>query len=204
MKSTTTQRINDTGTTDAVAMLTADHKKVKSIFKQFESLKSKEGSSSEKSNLVTQVCQELKIHVVLEEELFYPAVRRAVNDEDLIDEALVEHASAKDLIAQLEAMQPEDALYDAKVTVLGEQIEHHAKEEEDEMFPKAKKAKLDMAAVGAEMAARRAMLMQEGDKPHAKRSDSHTSGRPLSGANGRANGAGKRPFGPNPASHQDH
>jgi hemerythrin superfamily protein len=143
---------------DAIAMLTADHKKVKKLFSDFEKLKEK-GSDEDKSAIVEQICGELKVHTELEEEIFYPAVRKAIEDSDLMDEALVEHAGAKDLIAQLEDASPDDDLYDAKVTVLGEQIDHHVKEEEGDMFPKAKKAKVDTEALGATMLKRKMALM---------------------------------------------
>jgi hemerythrin superfamily protein len=149
-----------TDTQDAIAMLTADHKRVKTLFSQFDKLK-EEGSDEEKSAIVDQICNELKIHTELEEEIFYPAVREAIDDSDLMDEAIVEHAGAKELIAQLEEASPEDELYDAKVTVLGEQIDHHVKEEEGDMFPKAKKAKVDTEALGARMLKRRMALMEE-------------------------------------------
>jgi hemerythrin superfamily protein len=145
---------------DAIAMLTADHKKVKTLFGQFDKLKEK-GSDEEKSELVATICNELKVHTSIEEEIVYPAVRKAIEDSDLMDEALVEHAGAKDLIAQLEDMDTDDDLYDAKVTVLGEQIDHHVKEEEDEMFPKAKKAKVDTAALGATMLKRKTELKEQ-------------------------------------------
>jgi hemerythrin superfamily protein len=144
---------------DAVALLTADHKKVKKLFSDFEDLK-EDGSDEDKAAIVEQICNELKIHTTLEEEIFYPAVRKAIEEEDLMDEALVEHAGAKELIAQLEEASPDDDLYDAKVTVLGEQIDHHVKEEEGEMFPKAKKAKLDTEALGAKMLKRKSALLQ--------------------------------------------
>jgi hemerythrin superfamily protein len=147
---------------DAVAMLMADHKKVKKLFSDFDKLK-EEGSDEDKSALVEQICNELKIHTELEEEIFYPAVRKAIDDSDLMDEALVEHAGAKELIAQLEDASPDDDLYDAKVTVLGEQIDHHVKEEEGEMFPKAKKAKVDTEALGATMLKRKMALMEKMD-----------------------------------------
>jgi hemerythrin superfamily protein len=143
---------------DAIAMLMADHKKVKKLFSDFNKLK-EEGSDEDKSAIVYQICNELKIHTELEEEIFYPAVRKAIDDSDLMDEALVEHAGAKDLIAQLEDASPDDDLYDAKVSVLGEQIDHHVKEEEGEMFPKAKKAKVDTDALGATMLKRKIALM---------------------------------------------
>jgi hemerythrin superfamily protein len=143
---------------DAIDLLTADHKKVKKLFADFDRLK-EEGSDEDKSAIVDQICDELKIHTELEEEIFYPAVRKAIDDSGLMDEALVEHAGAKDLIAQLEDASPDDDLYDAKVTVLGEQINHHVKEEEGEMFPKAKKAKVDTEALGATMLKRKIALM---------------------------------------------
>jgi hemerythrin superfamily protein len=145
---------------DAIAMLMADHKKVKKLFADFDKLKDG-GSDEDKASIVDQICNELKIHTELEEEIFYPAVRKAIDDEDLMDEALVEHAGAKELIAQLEDASPEDDLYDAKVTVLGEQIDHHVKEEEGDMFPKAKKAKVDTEALGATMLKRKITLMEK-------------------------------------------
>jgi hypothetical protein len=143
---------------DAIAMLTADHKKVKTLFKEFEKLK-EDGSAKEKAAIVKQICDALTIHAEIEEEIFYPAVREAIEDQDLMDEALVEHAGAKDLIAQLKDMNTGDDLYDAKVTVLGEQINHHVQEEEGDMFVKAKKAKVDTAELGVEMAERKQSLM---------------------------------------------
>ncbi len=146
---------------DAIALLTADHKHVKALFKQFESLVDDEDAGDEKADIVEQICNELTMHAEVEEEIFYPAVREAIDDDDLMDEADVEHASAKDLIAQLESMEPGDDHYDAKVTVLGEYIDHHVKEEENEMFPKARKADIDSAALGAQMASRKAELKSE-------------------------------------------
>ena len=147
-------------TQDAIEMLTADHKKVKQLFSDFDDLKEK-GDAEHKSAIVEQICNELKVHTTIEEEIFYPAVRKAIKDHDLMDEALVEHAGAKELIAQLEEATPEDDLYDAQVTVLGEQIDHHVKEEENDMFAKAKKAKVDTEALGAAMFARKTSLISE-------------------------------------------
>ena len=148
---------------DAIAMLTNDHKEVKALFKQYDKLVEAGAEDEEKVALAEEICLKLTVHATVEEEIFYPAAREALgDDEDLIDEADVEHATAKDLIAQLEGSTPaEDALYDAKVKVLGEYIDHHVKEEEGEIFPKAKKAKLDTAELGAEMAARKEELMTE-------------------------------------------
>ena len=147
---------------DAIEMLSADHKEVKALFKQYDELVESDGDDDAKRALADEICRKLSVHAALEEELFYPAAREVLGeDEDLVDEADVEHATAKDLIAQLEAMSPGDALYDAKVKVLGEYIDHHVKEEEGEMFPKAKKGKLDSAAIGLEMADRKAELVSQ-------------------------------------------
>ncbi|MFZ6711929.1 hemerythrin domain-containing protein [Undibacterium sp. TC9W] len=132
---------------DAVSLLKQDHKNVKALFSKFESL----GDTAlvSKKKIAHQICLELTKHTIAEEEIFYTAVREATtNTDDMLDEATVEHATAKDLIAQILSMEPGDDLYDAKVKVLSEQIEHHVKEEETEMFPKAKKAKLDLVSLG--------------------------------------------------------
>ena len=134
---------------------------MKRLFNEFQNLKEEDGSAEDKSALVTQICKALKVHAEIEEEIFYPAVRKAIDNADLMDEALVEHSGAKELIAQLEDMSPDDELYDAKVTVLGEQIRHHVKEEEGEMFPQAKKAKVDAESLGVQMKERKAELMAE-------------------------------------------
>jgi hemerythrin superfamily protein len=160
MTTTTTRKDESKEEQDAIEMLMADHKKVKKLFGNFETRKD-DGDDEDKSAIVKLICNELKVHTTLEEEIFYPAVRKAIQDSVLMDEALVEHAGAKELIAQLEEADPEDDLYDAKVTVLGEQIDHHVKEEEGDMFPKAKKAKVDTAALGAQMLKRKAALMAE-------------------------------------------
>ena len=148
-----------TKTDDAIALLTADHDKVRKLFKSFESLT--EAKVDKKVELVAEICAELTVHATIEEEIFYPAAREALEEQDLLDEAQVEHASAKELIAQLQDMKPGDEFYDAKVTVLGEYIEHHVKEEQEEMFPKIKKAKLDLQGLGAQMGARKEELMAE-------------------------------------------
>jgi hemerythrin superfamily protein len=125
------------------------------MFKQYE----KARDSGRKSALVEQICAALKAHTTVEEEIFYPAVREAINDDKLMDEADVEHASAKELIEQLEAGHPGDDHYDAKVMVLGEYVRHHVKEEQNEMFPKALKAKIDLKELGARIQERKAQLM---------------------------------------------
>lgn len=142
---------------DAIALLTADHKKVKDLFEQFEGLSDR--SKVNKKKIADQICMELTVHAQVEEEIFYPAVRKPIKDDDLMDEAVVEHASAKDLIAQISEMDPGDDLYDAKVKVLSEQIDHHVEEEEGEMFPKVRKSGVDLDALGQQMAARKEELM---------------------------------------------
>jgi hemerythrin superfamily protein len=146
---------------DAINLLMADHKAVKTLFKEYEKLAAADDAGQQKEALVQKICDELTVHAQVEEEIFYPAVRAAIEDDDLLDEAEVEHATAKDLIAQLQQMLPGDNLYDAKVKVLSEYIDHHVKEEEDEMFPKARKSDLDLGVLGRNLAARKETLMEE-------------------------------------------
>lgn len=143
---------------DAISLLTEDHQQVKKMFQQFDKLKDDE--EDEKEELARKICAALTAHAAVEEEIFYPAVRAAIDDDDLMDEAEVEHESAKELIAQIEAGSPTDDQYDAKVKVLGEQIDHHVKEEREEMFPKAKKAKIDLVALGERIEKRKQELEQ--------------------------------------------
>lgn len=142
---------------DAVALLRADHKKVSGLFEAFD----KARSPSKKKALVAEICTELTVHTAIEEEIFYPAVKQALRDKELVPEANVEHASVRDLIAQVEGVEPDGEMYDAKVKVMGEFVKHHVKEEHNEMFPKAKKTRLDLVALGAEMAARKQELLAE-------------------------------------------
>lgn len=159
MKSQSTSK-----TPNAITLLTDDHKMVQKLFKEFAKLTG-EGGGDNKDQLVKQICAELTVHAQIEEEILYPAARDALDDSnDILDEAEVEHATAKDLIAQLESMQPDDELYDAKVTVLGEYINHHIKEEQDEMFPKLKKTDLDLQALGDELMQRKEELLGEMEK----------------------------------------
>ena len=137
--------------TDAIALLVADHKRVKKMFKTFDKMK-EDGSAADKQALAQQICEELTLHTELEEQIFYPATRQTLDQDDLLDEAEVEHASAKDLIAQIKAGDPSDPKWAAKVTVLGEYVDHHVEEEENEMFPKCRKAKMDLESLGREIA----------------------------------------------------
>lgn len=145
---------------DAIALLTDDHKEVKKLFRKYEKLVKAEAGAQERQALAQQICLMLTVHAQIEEEIFYPAAREVLPEADLVDEATVEHASAKDLIAQIESMSADDDLYDAKVTVLGEYIDHHVKEEQEEMFPKIRR-RIDIKAVGAELMARKQQLMDE-------------------------------------------
>jgi hemerythrin superfamily protein len=145
---------------DAVTLLTEDHNKVKKMFKEFEKLCKKDDNEG-KEQLATQICKELTVHAQLEEEIFYPVVREAIDDDDLMNEAVVEHTTAKDLIAQIQSMRVSDPMYDAVVKVLGEYINHHVEEEQNEIFPKARKSKLDLEEIGREMAERKEVLLEE-------------------------------------------
>lgn len=160
-RSTTPRKSSGTGSeTDAIALLTQDHKDVKKLFKQYDKMVDEGAEDGERQALAEQICTMLTVHATIEEEIFYPAARDALEEQDLLDEAEVEHASAKDLIAQIEAGSPStDDLYDAKVKVLGEYIDHHVKEEEGEMFPKARKSDLDLEALGEELQERKAALL---------------------------------------------
>ena len=167
---------------DALALLRADHQKVQGLFDQFE----KTRSEDRKSTLAEQICQELTVHAQIEEEIFYPAAREAIREEDLVDEATVEHASAKDLIAQIEGSSAGDDLFDAKVKVLGEYIKHHVKEEQNEMFPQIRKTKLDLKELGERMQARKMELMEG-----AAASGGGTSGGAAKSPSGRLSGSRK-------------
>lgn len=142
---------------DAIALLKADHEAVSQLFAEYE----KTRSLPNKKALVTELCTALSVHVQIEEEIFYPAVKAALKDKLLVPEAMVEHAGVKDLIAQLEGIQPDDEMYDAKVKVLSEYVKHHVKEEHSEMFPKAKASSLDMVELGARMSARKDELLAQ-------------------------------------------
>ena len=147
---------------DACDLLDADHKAVKAMFKEYETLtESRSRSSAKKRQLADRICRELSVHATVEEEIFYPAARKAIKDNPLMNEATVEHAGAKDLIAQILGMDAGDEMFDAKVTVLGEYIDHHVKEERTEMFPKVRKTKLDLVKLGEQLELRKKALMAE-------------------------------------------
>jgi hemerythrin superfamily protein len=149
---------------DACDLLDADHKAVKKMFKEYEELTHSRGraAAQKKMDLARQICHELSVHAQLEEELFYPALRAALKDTDMLAEAEVEHQSAKELIAQIEGMGEADEMFDAKVKVLGEYVDHHIKEERNEIFPKARSArKVDLVAMRDELMARKEELVGE-------------------------------------------
>jgi len=140
---------------DAITQLKADHVKVSGLFAEY----GKARSTAKKKALVADICSELSVHAQIEEEIFYPEVKAALKDHLLVPEATVEHASLKDLIAQIEAVEPGGEMYDAKVKVLAEYVKHHVKEEQNEMFPKVKASSLDLLELGSRMAARKADLL---------------------------------------------
>jgi len=153
-------RAQSSARSEIVDMLKEDHKRAKKAFRQFEKLDPHE-DAEECQAIVEQTCAELKVHTALEEELLYPAARRLLSEEDLIDEAEVEHATAKSLIEQLGRMTPDDEKYGATFKVLGEYVNHHVKEEENEMFPQLGRAKGEWQGLCDEMNSRREELMQQ-------------------------------------------
>ena len=147
---------------DGLQLLAQDHRNVEDLFAQFE----KASGAPAKQKIVRQICTELKIHTMIEEEIYYPAIRGKVEDEAL-DEAWVEHDSAKTLVNELEAAEPDESFYDAKVSVLKELIEHHVKEEEkqaDNLFQQTRAADIDREALGEKLAARKAELMEKAER----------------------------------------
>jgi hemerythrin superfamily protein len=148
--------------TNAIELLKRDHDDVDKMFAQYEDIK-ESADDDKKDMLVSQICDALTVHAQVEEEIFYPAARRALDDEagkDLINEAAVEHQTMKDLIARLESAPTDDPLYDAGVKVLSEYVKHHVKEEETELFPKVKSSEMDLDAIGQKLADRKNQLTQ--------------------------------------------
>jgi len=141
----------------ATTLLRADHKFVSGLFADYE----KTRSSVKKQQLVAQICTELTVHAQVEEEIFYPAFKEALKDKELVPEATVEHATLKDLIAQVEGVEPDGEMFDAKIKVLSEYVKHHVKEEQNEMFPMAESSSLDMVELGAALTQRKAELLAE-------------------------------------------
>ena len=139
---------------DAILLLRADHEAVSGLFADYEET----DSSKQKKAIVAEICTELSVHTQIEEEIFYPAIKAALKDKLLVPEATVEHVGIKNLVAQLDGVEPDGEMYDAKVKVLSEYVKRHVKEEHDEMFPKVKASSIDLAELGGRMAARKADL----------------------------------------------
>jgi hemerythrin superfamily protein len=155
------KRSRPSGPPDAIQLLTQDHREVKALFQEYQKLVDHDANDEEKEEVAQQICMMLTVHATVEEEIFYPVAEGAIKDPDLVEVANVEHTSAKDLIAQIEASEPAEKLYDATVKVLGEYIDHHVKEEEGQLFPQTRKAKIDLVALGKKIIARKAELMAE-------------------------------------------
>ena len=155
-------------------MLRADHKVVSGLFAQYE----KTQSTAKKKQLVAQICTELSVHAQVEEEIFYPAVKEALHDHELVPEATVEHASLKALISEVEGVEPEGEMFDAKIKVLGEYVKHHVKEEHTEIFPEVRKSDLDLKDLGMRLMERKEELMgQEPSTSRGKRTNGGAHGR---------------------------
>ena len=174
---------------DAVTLLKQDHRVVAELIDEVE-----EAEGDQLESIAERICALLTVHAQIEEELLYPAAREALDEPDLVAEALVEHASAKDLIAKIEGMSSDDEEYKATVTVLGEYVKHHVKEEEGEMFPQLKKSDLDLEAIGESLAARKTELMEElgidTDEPPATRNQRRAAAGAR--AKGKRSGSGSR------------
>jgi hemerythrin superfamily protein len=163
---------------DAIALLKQDHRTVEALFAEFE-----EADESEQSELATRICQMLTVHAQIEEELLYPQAKEAFGEEEeeMVYEAEIEHASAKELIAKIEAGTPEDPEFKPLVKVLSEYVKHHVKEEEKELFPSLKETELDLKELGSELAQRKMQLMEqmgiEAEEPPAPRRKRATGSR---------------------------
>lgn len=141
---------------NAFDLLEDDHRQVEEWLDEYDEL---ERDDRRRAELARKICLALKVHAQIEEEIFYPAARDATKDNDLVDEAIVEHATVKNLIGEIEDMEMGDELYDAKIRVLGELVKRHIREEEEELFPELQSAKMDLNAVGQELAERKQELM---------------------------------------------
>jgi hemerythrin superfamily protein len=142
---------------EATALLRADHKLVSGLFADYE----KARSMSRKKTIAEKICMELSVHAQVEEEIFYPAFKLALEDTELVPEATVEHTSLKELIAQIEGIEADEEMFDARIKVLSEYVKHHVKEEQNEMFVKAKASDLDLVELGAQISSRKREIMAE-------------------------------------------
>jgi len=151
-----TKKSSQPDSQNAITLLRADHQKVTDLFETFE----KSRSTAKKKVIAQEICTELRVHAKIEEEIFYPAAKDALNDKEMVPEALVEHDGVKKLIAEIENSEGGE-MFDARVKVLSELVKHHVKEEQGELFPAVKKTDLDSTELGAQLAARKAELLDE-------------------------------------------
>ena len=145
---------------NAIQLLANDHQEVDELFRQYETLAQSQADDETRRSLAEQICSMLTVHAAIEEEIFYPAAADVIDETELLNEAEVEHASAKELIARIQASDPSDVLYDAQVQVLGEYVRHHVEEEEGELFPECRRTGMDLYGIVMPMATRRAELMR--------------------------------------------
>lgn len=149
---------------DAIDLLTADHEDVRLLFAEYEELIADDADDDDRLMLALQICAALTVHATAEEEIFYPAARAAIQDKELLEDAEAEHASAKELIAQIQAMDPSDDRFDGTVRLLAETIEHHVVEEEGELFPRVQESQIDLVTLGEEIESRKEELLAEMDE----------------------------------------
>lgn len=161
MNATRTADDADYGDGNAIEMLIADHENVRRLFDEYEELVDDEADEEDRQALAEEICAMLTVHSMLEQEIIYPAAREAVDDQDQLDEAEVEHQNIDEVISQIQEMDPSEELYDAKVKVLSEMVEHHVREEEDELFPKMEASELDLEELGNSLRERRGELLEE-------------------------------------------
>lgn len=147
----TERKSNHRSDSDAIALLICEHEGISGLFREYERIRHEPGSGDRKAELVKRICDELAVHTRIEETIFYPAARLAIADDDLIDEAEVEHAGAKELIARLESLWPGEHHYDASVTILGRYFTQHVKEEQDRIFAKVRQSELNLRELGMKM-----------------------------------------------------
>lgn len=155
------QSSNQDEITDAIELLTEDHTEVDEMFEAYQDLVDSEADGEAKAALAEQICDVLSVHATIEEEIFYPAARLVLEEEELLDQAQVEHASVKDLVAQIRDMESDEELYDAKVKVLGEYVKHHVEEEEGELFQQLRDTDFDAEDIGERLLERKQELMAE-------------------------------------------
>lgn len=146
---------------DALELLSSDHDRIQRLFENYSELVVAESDDADRQQVVEEICQLLTVHGHIEDEFFYPAARRVLDDEDLVDEAQIEHDGMRELIEELQSMRPFDELYDDRVRLLEESVGHHVQEEESELFPLVRDAGLDLESLGEQMAARREDLLAE-------------------------------------------